>query len=330
MPLLRASPVFPLVVLVTLGLFVLLGVVLVQPELVAGLLGPNLAGHISQHFQAPHHRVHDLTFSLLMGTAAVGLLAQLRTPLNQIAAQLMALVAWVVLILVAAVTSTWVFAPAPILGSLTFLATLLHPVGRELSASFSWARMNRLMLALVTIAVVPLLVFAATNIGLQRSLTNDHAALGHYGFMASFSFTVIGVGALATLRPPGWWLTSWVAGLLPVLLGLTSLAHPDIDSSLSPAWAGAAIVWGVGFVVAAEFVRRNSPIQPAPGATSLSSDTGTPPNRGPGALVSRRGTVLAVIVVVLGLLFGGLHLTGGGPGPGAHTPPIQHQAQPQP
>lgn len=49
-------------------------------------------------------------------------------------------------------------------------------------------------LALVVIAAVPLLAFGATNIRLQATVLDDHAATGHYGFMAAFSFTSIAVG----------------------------------------------------------------------------------------------------------------------------------------
>jgi hypothetical protein len=250
---LRASPAFALVVLVTLGLFGFVGVVLVQPDLITGFLGHDTAGHISLHFRQAHHRVHDLTFGFLVGTAGMGLLAQLRVPSKNIAGQLMALIPWVGLLLAFVLSNARLpFAPAPILAALTLLATTLHPARRGLVGSFSVLRVNRVTLALVVIAAVPLLVFAATNIGLQRTGSNDHAALGHYGFMAAFSFTVIGVGLLASLRPDGWRLTAWVAGLLPALLGLSSLAYPGLDSSLSLVWALAAVAWGVGFVAAAE------------------------------------------------------------------------------
>lgn len=79
---------------------------------------------------------------------------------------------------------------------------------------------------------------------------------GHYGFMVAFSCTVISVGLLSSLRPEGWRLTAWVAGALPVLLGLASLLFPDVDSSLGVAWALAAIAWGIVFVAAAELRRR--------------------------------------------------------------------------
>jgi hypothetical protein len=248
---------FSLVLLVSLGLVGFIGVVLFQPDLISGLLGHSTAGHISRHFKDPQHRVHDLTFSFLFGTAVVGMLAQLRSPSQNVAGQLMALIPWVALGLAFARAPHWVpFAPAPILAALTLLAIILHPTGRGFFRSFSVSRVNRVMLALVIIAAVPLLAFASTNIGLQRTVANDHAALGHYGFMAAFSFTVIGVGLLASLRPDGWRLTAWVAGFLPVLLGLASLVFPDVDSSLGLIWALTAVAWGVGFVAAAELTRR--------------------------------------------------------------------------
>jgi hypothetical protein len=253
---LRASPVFSLVVLVTLGLFGFVGLVLLQPDLIGGLFGHDIAGHISRHFRDPQHRVHDLTFSFLMATAVVGMLAQLRRPSENVAGQLMALIPWVALGLAFARAPHWIpFAPAPIFAALTLLAISIHPTGRNLFRSFSVSRVNRVMLALVIIAAVPLLALASTNIGLQRTVSNDHAALGHYGFMAAFGFTVIGVGLLASLRPVGWRLTAWVAGFLPALLGVASVVFPDVDSNLGVVWALAAIAWGVGFVAAAELTR---------------------------------------------------------------------------
>lgn len=252
----RASPAFSLVVWVTLALYVLIGMVLLQPNLIGGLLGHDVGGHISQHFRLPHHRVHDLTFSFVVGTAVVGMLAQLRTPSRNVAGQLMALIPWIALGLAFALATSWPpFAPAPILGALTLVATLLHPARRAFFRSFSAARVSRVMLALVIVVAVPLLAFASSNIALQRSATNDHAALGHYGFMAAFSLTVIGVGLLASLRPDGWRLTAWVAGLLAALLGLSSLVFRELDSSLSTAWAVAAIAWGVAFVAASRAIR---------------------------------------------------------------------------
>jgi hypothetical protein len=242
-------------VLFTLALVGFIGVVLIQPNWIAGLLGQETAGHISGHFRDLHHRVHDLTFGFVFGTAVVGMLAQLRRPLTNVAGQVMALIPWIGLGLDFALTNSFTFAAAPILAAFTLLAAILHPSGGDFFRSFSVSRVNWVLLTLVIIAAVPLLAFASTNVGLQRTVINDHASLGHYGFMAAFSFTVIGVGFLASLRPDGWRLAAWVGGLLPALLGLASVVYPDVASGLSLVWSLAAIAWGLGFVAAAELTR---------------------------------------------------------------------------
>ena len=237
--------VFFLVVLLTLGLAGLFGGMVVLMNVQPGFMG-------MAHFTEPHHRVHDLTFAILNGTAVIGMLAQLRAPARNIASQLMALVPFATLLLVVALTNTWVLSPPWLLvGASVVLATMFHPAGDPLR-SFSASRVDRLMVALVAIAAVPLLAFAATSIGLQRAGPSDHALLGHYGYMAALSFTIIGVGLLASARPDGWRLTAWVAGGLPVTLGLASIVYGGMDSALGLPWAIAAIAWGVVFVTAAK------------------------------------------------------------------------------
>src|SRR3990170_8717557 len=171
----------------------------------------------------------------------------------------MALIPWLSLALVFPLTSFWsapgsgfVIAATAVLGTLTLNAAIFHPTGSGLLRSFSVSRVDRLLLALVVIAAVPLVGYAATNIGLQGNpIKDDHAAAGHYGFMAALAFDLIGVGLLASLRPDGWRLTAWVAGALAGLLGLSSLLFPDASSSLEPVWAIASIAWGVVFIAAA-------------------------------------------------------------------------------
>jgi hypothetical protein len=63
------------------------------------------------------------------------------------------------------------------------------------------------MVVVVIIAAAPLLNLAFENIRLQRTIANDHALAGHYGFMAALAFTIIGAGVLSSLRPDGWRLT---------------------------------------------------------------------------------------------------------------------------
>jgi hypothetical protein len=246
----------------TLALVGFIGVVLVQPNLIAGLLGQETAGHISGHFREPHHRVHDLTFGFVFGTAVVGMLVQLRRPSENMAGQLMAMIPWVGLGLDFALSGSFTFAAAPILAAFTLLAAILHPAGSEFFRSFTVSRINWVLLALIVVAAVPLLAFASTNIGLQRTSGNEHAALGHYGFMSAFSFTVIGVGVLASLRLDGWRVTAWVGGALLALRGLASMVYPNVASSLGAAWRVAAIGWGVGFIAVAELTRIRTDAAP--------------------------------------------------------------------
>lgn len=233
------------------------GLMVLAMQVQPGFLG---MGHFTEH----HHRLHDLTFAMLIGTAIIGMLAQLRAPAKNVAGQLMSLVPFAALLLAVVLTNTSVLSPPWLLvGASTMFALMFHPVG-DPSRAFRRERVDRLMLALVAIAAAPLLAFAATNIGLQRAGPNEHAVLGHYGYLAAFSFTCIGIGVLASARPVGWRLAAWVAGALPVALGLASLLFPDVDSSLSLDWALGSITWGGAFIAVAERVRlRETRVGPA-------------------------------------------------------------------
>jgi hypothetical protein len=316
---------FSIVVLITLGFMGFFGLVVWQPELFAGLLGRATAGHIGEHFREHHHRVHDLTFSFLLGTAVVGMVPQLRAPQKNVAGQLMALIPFVGLLLSVVLTNTAVLSiPWIVVGSFTVLAATLHPAGRELVGALSVLRASRPMLALVVIAAVPLLAFAFVNIGLQRTAADDHAVLGHYGFMAAFSFTVIGVGLLASLRPDGWRLTAWMDGFLAGLLGVASLVFPDVPSALGVVWALAAITWGIAFVAAAELIGRRQPQTPRPEPPQVSDSDPYPSSDEHTRVGTQRGStmvtlnvrvIFGVVVIGLVLLFVVMHLTGGGLGP---------------
>jgi hypothetical protein len=205
-------------------------------------------------------------------------------------------------------------------GACTLLAASLHPAGRNLLRSVRLSRASPVMLALVVAAAVPLFALALSNVILQRmTVPDDHATLGHYGFVAAFSLTVIGAGLLASLRPDGWRLTAWVAGVLAALFGLTSLVVPDVASSLDPVWAAAAIAWGVVFIGAAELTRARVVDQSAEieirEAVLPASGRGSIAGMSPWALLS------GILVIVLVLLFAFMHLTGGGPGLHTHGMP---------
>lgn len=245
---LRTAPIFAFYVLATL---VVAGII--------GLITFDVINLGMSHFGQLSHRTHDITYGLLFTTFVVGVLAQLRRPDRNVSGMVMALIPPAALVLVGVLSSSVAMQRNPIryTASLAVVVALVHPAGRDFLRSFSIARVNRLMLALVAVAAVPLIGFASTNISLQETAATDaHGSMGHYGFMAAFSFTVIAVGLLASLRGDGWRLTAWVAAGLPALLGITSILYPDATSRLDWWWALAAVVWGVLFLAAGELTKH--------------------------------------------------------------------------
>lgn len=246
---LRASPIFAFYILVTLAVVGIIGLITFD------FIDLGMA-----HFGDLAHRTHDVTYGLLFTAGVVGILAQLRRPEHNGAGMLMALIPVAALVLAAALSGDANVLrrnPLRYAAAVTVVAALVHPAGLAVFGSFSVSRVSRRMLALIGMAAVPLIVFASTNIRLQATASADvHAVMGHYGFLAAFSFTVIAVGLLASLRPVGWRLTAWVAGLLPALLGITSVLYPDTSSSLDLVWALAAIAWGAAFLAAAVTSRQ--------------------------------------------------------------------------
>jgi hypothetical protein len=348
---LRASPVFGLYVLVTLGIAGVIGSMVGVMQVQPGFLG-------MAHFTDPSHRVHELTYAFLFAVAVIGLLAQLRQPSRNLAGMLMAVVPWLGLLLAAVLAAdarVILSTERLLVATGTVMAAVLHPAARSYVRSFSVARVNRVMLALTIVAAVPLLAFAWTNVGLQRASLDDHAAQAHYGFMAAFGFTVVALGLLSSLRLDGWWLPAWVASALPLLLGLASLVYSGNASSLGVVWALAAIGWGLMFVAAAERTqepdsptllgsRRLVPLRRSEGAASESATHATADLR-PADRTPRWLNVLGLVALVpialffaLPLLAGGPpggHLPGQGPGqgtgpPGAASPGPDHEGNPPP
>jgi hypothetical protein len=257
----RAFPAFVALVLLTLATA---GFNALMVGLMALRLDELLPGAFAEmgHFTELHHRVHDVTFAALFIPPVLGLLAQLRRPDGNVAGMLMAWIPSAALLIVAVVTFVQggdlrvVQPPWLMVMAGTLLATALHPAGSGFFRSFRRARISWGMLAFVGVAAVPLLWFAYSNIGLQASVTDDHAAAGHYGFMAAFSLATLGVAALASVRPDGWRLAAWCAGVLPTVVAAASLASPEAASSIDLPWAVTAVAGAAMFVVVAELRAR--------------------------------------------------------------------------
>jgi hypothetical protein len=162
------------------------------------------------------------------------------------------------LVLAAALTNAAVLSfPWVSVGALVVFATVLHPTMGGFLRSLRSSRADRGMLGLVAVAAAPLLAFAFSQPEQQRRGVGEHAMLGHYGFMAAFSFTVIGIGLLSSVRPERWRPLAWVAGAGAASLGLTSILCPDVESRLELPAALAAIGWSVAFVTQAERIVRS-------------------------------------------------------------------------
>lgn len=269
---LRASPVFAFYALLTLGYAAFIGLMFAQMALELDVFLPGQFGQM-QHGAVGSHRVHDVTYGLLVTILVVGVLAQLRRPSRNVTGMVMALIPFAGLLLAAAFSADdldVVIRRNPLyqVAALAGMTALLHPSGRRFFRSFRVSRVNWMMVALIGVAAVPLVAFASTNIDLQGTVPNDHANLGHYGFMAAFSFNVIGLGLLASVRADGWRLAAWVAGIVPGVVGVTSLFYSDATSSLDSGWALAALAWGAVFIAAAERTKN------AEGSTLLGSPRG--------------------------------------------------------
>lgn len=74
--------------------------------------------------------------------------------------------------------------------------------------------------------------------------------------LACLQLIWFGIGLVASLRPDGWWLSAWVAGVLAILLGIVSVVYPGVESSLGLGWALVAIAWGIVFIAVAELTQN--------------------------------------------------------------------------
>lgn len=228
-------------------------------------------GVLPPEFLEIAHRLHEVAFAVVFWPVLIGLLIQLRWPKRYLSGIYLALIGLAAILFAFAITNYW--DPAMILvflGIPTVLATLLHPAGRELIEVFSVDRVNRVLLVLTIIAAVPLLAFAANQIGLQTGAiepAHDHAGaghdeevheahieFGHFTIVVGLIFGVIGVGLLASLQPPGANIAAWLAGLMVTVYALAGLLAPEAASNPGLLWNLAALVWAAVFIGAAQLL----------------------------------------------------------------------------
>ena len=101
--------------------------------------------------------------------------------------------------------------------------------------------------AVALIGAVPLAWFAFDELRKQFAQA-DPPDNFHFGMALAAAIAWLGA-ALGSTALPGRWFGVAVATAMPVLVGISSIAHPSTTSALSTPWAWAAIAWGLTVLV---------------------------------------------------------------------------------
>ncbi len=205
--------------------------------------------------------VSDLSFFALGAIIiAMGVAVQLRDPQRKIAGIQQAVLG-VLALGVAGLIGNRI---EPLVGALIFLLAtvilaLLHPARRtffKLGAGLSTP-----LGALSLVAALPAIWYAISMLVLARhagpSCFFGRCASGdRLAEMAALALAIVLVGLLAALKTAGWRGAARSAGVAAVILGVVSLVLPDAPGAVGQAWGALTAIWGVLFVVAAEWEAR--------------------------------------------------------------------------
>lgn len=226
----------------------LLFTVFLSLELFAHLLLPT---PVLTQWAPPHHvhaAAHAVVTALLIPAVASGLHPRLRR-----VAALQSLVLVVAIGLVVSVVAWQGFRPGSnfptfnftLYGIVAVLLLILHPNRDRL---FARGTAGPTLASMALVAAVPLLTFAASEIGMQWAADPVHGVAGHYALTASLSIALAALTGLAALRTDGWRLPLWSAGIGVAVLGLVSIVFPSEASSFGPFGGLAAMAWGITFI----------------------------------------------------------------------------------
>ncbi|MFC7204379.1 hypothetical protein ACFQJC_12700 [Haloferax namakaokahaiae] len=214
----------------------------------AELLTLSLTGWGSAGVLLAEHRLHVMTIAALIWITVLGVAAQLYRPRRR-AALLQASFGVVTLVLLGTVLGGGPLQEVLPFFILIGLMTLLHPEGLNVLASGD--DYSPVLLALVGVAAIPLLAFAANQVLLQGS-GDSHALLGHYAEMAVMSIALLMMGLIASAGATGHRYVAWETAGLAVYVGSLSIAFPAQASAVGLIWGSLLIVWGVSFVAVSE------------------------------------------------------------------------------
>jgi hypothetical protein len=208
------------------------------------------------------HFVHDIALATWVWVWGLAMLVQLYRPAKRVVAMQVALLLTLVdfgvgLVAISLTSVPWDPSVMLFFGPV-FVAAALHPARR---AVFEIGRIDRsavnpVLLGLAALAVVPVVLYVVGQFELQATVTDEHAALGHYGTMVYYGLSLLGLAALASLRNRGRRVAAYAAGLLATMLALASVFQPTM-SGLDTTWSVLAVLWALAFVGAYEWSVRS-------------------------------------------------------------------------
>ncbi len=251
------------------------------------------------------HRVHEITFGMLLAMVLVGVIVQLRSPERHIAGMQQAVA--VVLILTAVVTAStgWEWTTLIYLVPAATIA-MLHPSRQEIFRP-RLSPAGGLLFLMVMLTLPALIAFSEE---FDKAANNVRFHQSHWGGMAAFGLSILATGYLAALRVKGWPLAAWTTGVSMLVYGVASLRF-RFDASARPYVGGILVlIWAVAWLVTAERARLREARSPVVAEQETSPDTPVAPElrrarrgRRIGGVASGVARYLGVTVLFVRILF---------------------------
>lgn len=241
------------------------------------------------------HRIHEIVFGFTFAVSLVGLLTHLRKPELRVAQMYQVVIVTWLLVAATLLVDAFLDPVVVLFLVLPPVLFLLHPArGQLLHPPVNLSRLLALLVLVAAIPFTYFAVtefrigldasriappieeavdsrlgddasedeFEAAFIEELRRATSSNEEfeaaqhVGHWSAMGAFALIVLGLAVVGALRPPGWGIPAWSAGLSSILYGSASFANPGDASSATAVWALLAIAWGLAFIGAAERERR--------------------------------------------------------------------------
>lgn len=223
----------------------------IAPSLILGWLPDGILGSIhAQINDLLPHRLHIMVMNSMLWGLVLGVVLQFFQPRSRLAPFLQSLTFMLVFLVVEVSLGEGFLGTVPVLVPLILIG-LLHPGLREM---FKFGRPDWKLVVLVVIAVVPLVIFAASQarLALADIPGDEHNMLEHWKRMTVFPTLMIAWGLLGSTKLPGVRLTGWLVAMPMAVFGLQSLFFPQQASAVGWPWAIAAVSWAILYLVISE------------------------------------------------------------------------------